>query len=186
MVDIFAEIAQDAMKAPEVPTDEKLEGLAAIVNKQLELEQKVADLEEFLRSYKKELLMVQTRELPNAMQELGYAELKMADGSKITVKPFVSASIPKDKKPMAYAWLNENGHGDLIKHIISVNTGKDQEQAEQVRKVLSEINITPSEVEKVEPQTLKVFIRGQVEAGQPIPLELFGAYLGQKATIKKG
>ena len=45
MADIFAEIAQDAMKAPEVPTDDKLEGLAAIVNKQLELEQKVENFQ---------------------------------------------------------------------------------------------------------------------------------------------
>ena len=186
MVDVFAEMAQDAMKSPEVPTDKKLEGLAAIVNKQLDLEQKVKDFEDLLKQYKKDLLIIQTRELPNAMQEIGCTELKMADGSQITVKPFVSASIPKDKKPEAYNWLHQNGHGDLIKHLISVNTGRDQKQAEQVREALSKINMVPLEVEKVEPQTLKVFIRGQVEAGQPIPLELFGAYLGQKATIKKG
>ena len=94
MVDVFAEMAQDAMKSPEVPTDKKLEGLAAIVNKQLDLEQKVKDFEDLLKQYKKDLLIIQTRELPNAMQEIGFTELKMADGSQITVKPFVSASIP--------------------------------------------------------------------------------------------
>jgi hypothetical protein len=36
----------------------------------------------------------------------------------------------------------------------------------------------------VEPMTLKAWVKEQVERGNAFPAELFGAYIGQKATIK--
>jgi hypothetical protein len=38
--------------------------------------------------------------------------------------------------------------------------------------------------EKVEPMTLKAWVREQIERGNEFPQELFGAYIGQKAVIK--
>jgi len=42
-----------------------------------------------------------------------------------------------------------------------------------------------SQLEKVEPMTLKAWLRERVEAGDPIPLDLFGAFITQRATIKR-
>ena len=39
---------------------------------------------------------------------------------------------------------------------------------------------------KVEPMTLKGFIRELVESGKEIPMETFGVFIGHKITIKKG
>jgi hypothetical protein len=36
----------------------------------------------------------------------------------------------------------------------------------------------------VEPQTLKAWVKERVEKGQPVDSELFGVFIGQKATIK--
>ena len=36
----------------------------------------------------------------------------------------------------------------------------------------------------VHPSTLKAFVRERVEAGDDFPMDLFGAFIGQRATIK--
>ena len=40
-------------------------------------------------------------------------------------------------------------------------------------------------MEKVEPMTLKGWLKERVEAGDAVPLDLFGAYISQRATIKR-
>jgi len=41
-----------------------------------------------------------------------------------------------------------------------------------------------SQREWVEPSTLRAFIREQHESGKKLPMDLLGAYVGQKTTIK--
>ena len=184
--DIFAEMEADAVDASVIPKDTELSGVAAIAQKQLELEADVARTEDYLKQLKKDLEQVSTRDLPDALMELGLSGLPLADGTVITIKPFVSASISKNRQEEAHTWLNNNGHGDLIKNIISVNTGKDAEAADLAYKALADVGFAPDTKESVHSQTLKAFVREQVEAGTALPLELFGVFLGQKATIKKG
>jgi len=37
---------------------------------------------------------------------------------------------------------------------------------------------------EVHPQTLKAWVREQVEDGASFPMDLFGAYIGHRATIR--
>ena len=39
--------------------------------------------------------------------------------------------------------------------------------------------------EEVHPQKLRAWIKERVEAGEDFPMELFGAYIGQRAVIKR-
>ena len=186
MNDIFAEMEADAIDASVIPQDKELLGVAAIAQKQLELEDSVSRAEDHLKQLKKDLEQVSTRDLPDALMELGLSGLPLADGTVISIKSFVSASISKANQEQAHQWLVEHGHADLIKNIISVNTGKDALAATTAYEALAEAGFTPDTKESVHNQTLKAFVREQVEAGTALPLELFGVFLGQKATIKKG
>jgi len=38
----------------------------------------------------------------------------------------------------------------------------------------------------VHPQTLRAFVKERCEAGEDFPMELFGAWVGQRAVIKRG
>ena len=49
---------------------------------------------------------------------------------------------------------------------------------------LNEKGFQSSQREWVEPSTLRAFIREQHEAGNQLPMDLLGAYVGQKTTIK--
>jgi hypothetical protein len=87
----------------------------------------------------------------------------------------------------AYRWLTDHGHGDLIKSEVSVLFGKEElENAEKLMKKLEKDGYSFDSKQSVHASTLKSWLAGQVEAAEPVPLELFGAFLGQVATIKKG
>lgn len=184
--DIFAEMEADAVEAAAIPEDQALEGIAGLAQQQLKLEQDIEATEQVLKDLKKDLQHIQTRVIPDALAELGLSSISLSTGESVTVKPFVSASISANNRTEAHTWLRENGFGDLIKCITSVDTGRDENAAEQARKALAEAGLAPETNESVHSGTLKAFVREQVEAGTPIPLELFGAFLGQKSTISKG
>ena len=184
--DIFAEMAVDAVEVKNIPKDNELSGIQSIVARQVGLEQQVAAQEQVLKDLKRQLLEVQTDELPQAMDALGLLTVSLRTGEKVEIKPFVSASISKANREEAYTWLRDHGHGDLIKVITKVDTGRDMKAAQKAQKALVKAGLAPSTEESVHSGTLKVWVREQVEAGEPIPLELFGAFFGQKSTITKG
>lgn len=186
-MDILQEIEQEASKASvdQIPDNASLDTLTQLAEQQIKLTDAIARSEEMVRDLKKQFREVTEKKIPDMMTELQLKEIVLTDGSKLSVKTFVSASISQEKKGEAYQWLEENGYGDLIKHTISVSVGRDQEAAVNAYKALTELGMKPMDQEKVEPQTLKAFIKGQVEKGEACPLELFGAYLGQKSTITR-
>lgn len=164
-----------------------LKQVAALVRQQLVLEQRVEDLTTELKRAQQDLAHISGEILPAALAEHGLTELKMADGSKVTVSSFVSASITKEKSDAAHQWLRERGFGDLIKNTVSVNFGKgEDEKAVELVDTLSNMGLDADQKEAVHPSTLKAFVKEQIEKGVEIPSDLFGIFIGQKTAIKKG
>lgn len=164
-----------------------LKQVAALVRQQLVLEQRVDDLTTELKRAQQDLAHISGEVLPAALAEHGLTELKMADGSKVTVSSFVSASITKEKSDAAHQWLRERGFGDLIKNTVSVNFGKgEDEKAVELVDTLSNMGLDADQKEAVHPSTLKAFVKEQIEKGVEIPSDLFGIFIGQKTAIKKG
>jgi hypothetical protein len=123
--------------------------------------------------------------IPEAMAEAGMKKFVMEDGSMIDVKPFYGASISKARQAEAFKWLRDHGFDDIIKNTVSVRFGrKEDELAARMIQLLREQGFIPEQTEKVEPQTLKAWVKERIEKGQPVDSELFGVFIGQKATIK--
>jgi hypothetical protein len=163
-----------------------LSQVSKLAQMQLRLQQKVEVLEYELKIAKKDVRDIAEDQLPAAMSEHNITELKLEDGSSITVKSFYSASIPKSRSEEAFAWLVANGFGDLIKNQVSTNFVRGQEeQAEQFANELAERQMSVNTKKWVEPMTLKAFARDQTEQGKNIPADLFGLFIGEKATITK-
>ena len=109
----------------------------------------------------------------------------MDDGSTVSVQTFYGASIPKDRTEEAFNWLRTNNYGDLIKNVVSVSFGRNEDNvAKSVAGELQSKGFATSQKEWVEPMTLKAFVKEQVEAGRAIPSDLFGIFTGRKAKIK--
>ena len=165
--------------------DDQLSGIAGLAKRAKTLEKELEELEAVMKERKDSLRKLLEETIPAALQELGMKAFKMGDGSSIEVKPFYSASIPEARRAEAYEWLREHGFDDIIKNTVSVRFGRGEDElCETLINLLREQSYPAEQTEKIEPQTLKAWVREMTEQGNEFPTELFGAYIGQKATIK--
>lgn len=171
----------DALKV----SDEQVTGIAGLAKRAKLLEKEMADLEQALKERSDQYRKLTEQTIPEAMAEAGMKKFVMEDGSMIDVKPFYSASIPKARQAEAYAWLRENGLDDIIKNTVSVRFGRGEDElCARLLGLLGQQGYPAEQAEKIEPQTLKAWVKERIEKGQPIDSELFGVFIGQKATIK--
>ena len=146
----------------------------------------VKELEEKLKEEKKKLLKMTDEDLPALMTEANSMEFTLLDGSKVTIKPQYGASIKVDNRPAAYEWLREHGHDDIIKNTISCQFGRGEDDLASSFKAFAEKEgYVPTQTEEIEPMSLRGFVKERVENGDEFPMELFGAYVGQRAVITK-
>ena len=166
-------------------SDNAIKQIANLAKMQLELQKKVEDAEQALKNAEGELRRIAEDLLPSAMAEAGMKSFTLENGSKITVKDDIAASIPKDAVGEAYHWLRSNGFGDIIKNTVSVDFNKEEDQhAAELLAYCQEHQYPATNKQSVHSATLKAFLKEQMAIGVDIPLELFGAYPFQKAVIK--
>jgi len=149
-------------------------------------EAEVADLEQKLKVEKKALLKMTDEDLPTMLAEIGLTSMSLDDGSQISVKPTYGASILVDNKPKAYDWLRDNGYDDIIKNTVACTFGRGEDDKASAFKAIAEKEGYFAEQKTdIHPQTLRAFVKERVENGDDFPMELFGAYVGQRAIIKR-
>jgi hypothetical protein len=167
-------------------SDNSLASVAELAKDALAIEDDIKALEETLAEKKEALRKLTDERIPDVLGEIGMAKFEMTDGSIIEVKPFYSASIPVDRRGEAYEWLRAHGYDDIIKNTVSVQFGRGEDDAagDLINKIRQQ-GLLPEQAEKIESQTLKAWVREMVEKGTEFPTELFGAYVGQKAKIKR-
>ncbi|MFA7063759.1 MAG: hypothetical protein WC132_06450 [Methanomethylophilus sp.] len=162
----------------------ELSQLSALAEQQAAAAAKVADLEAQLNKAREELRDIAERQVPELMDQIGIGEFKTTSGLKIKIDETIRASIPKAKAPLAFAWLKNNGHGSLIKRVVSVAFGKgEDERAEELRQQLS-VQFEVDDNASVHPSTLAAFVREKLRNGEEVPLDLFGVHRQRVSKIE--
>jgi hypothetical protein len=165
--------------------NEDLSSVGALAKRAKVLEKEIEDIEFILKERKEQQRKLLEDSIPAMLQELGMKKFTMADGSTIDVKPFYSASIKEENRAVAYEWLRKNGYDDIIKNTVSVRFGRGEDElCEKLLDSLRGQNYPVEQAQKIEPQTLKAWVKEMVERGAEFPTETFGVYTGHKATIK--
>jgi hypothetical protein len=165
--------------------EDGLKGLTALARRAKVLEHEMDELEATLKERKESYRKVTEESLPEAMAELGMKSFIMDDGSKVDVKPFYSATISAARRAEAYEWLRSRNFDDIIKNTVSVRFGRGEDElCARLLDLLRAQGFPSEQAEKIEPMTLKAWVKEQIERGAELPMELFGVYIGQKATIK--
>jgi len=171
----------DALKV----SDDQVSGISGLAKRAKLLEKEIDELADSLKEKAEQHRKLTEQTIPEAMAEAGMKSFKMGDGSSIEVKPFYSASIPKARQAEAYTWLRDNGYDDIIKNTVSVRFGRGEDElCARLLGLLGQQGYPVEQAQKIEPQTLKAWVKERVEKGQPIDSELFGVFIGQKASIK--
>ena len=168
--------------------DSELQKLSSNIQKQLDYDIQIEELEETLKELKRERAILSEDTIPQQMQELGISDTTMADGSRVTIKEGFHCRIPKDKIEQAHAYLRENELGDIIKNqvITSFGTGEDNMAGDLAGHIQDSYGITPDVKESVHPSTLKATLKKRHEEGLSDPDDLFGIFIRPETKITKG
>jgi len=158
--------------------------IATSCNKLLETQKQIAKIDEQLKKFKDTETTLSEQTIPNLMQRAGVTLIKLKDGSSVEIKPFYAARIPSSKIEEAFEWLRINGHGDLIKNNVMITFRRKQDnEAKSLVAELREKGHNVKQAEKVEPMTLKAFVKEQIQDGKNVPSDLFGVYVANKTKI---
>jgi len=118
------------------------------------------------------------------MQKAGAASIKLTDGTAVEIKPYYGARIPASRTEEAFDWLRENNFADLIKNNVTLTFGRNEDNvAKSIVDDLRNKGHNVKQAEKVEPMTLKAFVREQIEKGKDVPADLFGVYVATRTKL---
>lgn len=164
-----------------------LTSVAALARQIRDKEENISKLEDTLKAEKKALLKLTDEEMPAMLAEIGISSFSLDDGSTVEVKQTYGASILMDNRPAAYEWLREHGYDDIIKNTVLCQFGRgEDDQASAFAAFAQQQGYVPEQKTEIHPQTLRAFVKERVEEGEAFPMELFGAWVGQRAVIKRG
>ena len=181
MNDLIKQMQADAETIPE----DNMGKIGAVATDIAETEIEIANLKEQLKKKEDYKTKLSEEVLPSLFSEVGLTEVKLSDGRKVKVSEYYRAAIKVENREAAYTWLRNNGFGDLVKNQVTCSFGRNEdEKASSLISDLNEKGLEPMQREWVEPSTLRAFIREQHEAGKQLPMDLLGAFVGQKTTIK--
>lgn len=164
-----------------------LTSVAALARKIRDHEAQIENLEQLAKSLKKELLKLTDEDMPAMLAEIGISSFSLDDGSQVEVKQTYGASILVNNRPQAYEWLRDHGYDDIIKNTVLCQFGRGEDDlASSFAAFAQQQGYVPEQKTEIHPQTLRAFVKERVEEGEDFPMELFGAWVGQRAVIKKG
>ena len=185
-IDMVDMMAHDSAE-PGVITNEQLAAISALARSQRDQEQRVAELEKELDEAHKRLRKTSEVDLPSVMDEVGLESFTLTDGTRITVKETLYASISAAKKPAAAQWLLDNELGSLVKDTVSVPFEKgDHERAVALQDFLRCEGYEPGVAETINTASVKAAINELMEQGREVPLDLFGAYFVKRSRLESG
>lgn len=82
--------------------------------------------------------------------------------------------------------MRPRSHADIIKNTVACTFGRGEDDKASAFKAFAEKEGYFAEQETgIHHSTLRAFVKERVENGDDFPMELFGAYVGQRAIIKR-
>ena len=185
-IDIFDEedriFDASTLEGVQAENGKQLSGLVRRLN---EKQEQIDETEKYLKELKAEKQRIAFEHIPMLMDEMAIERIDV-DGLPVKLKPFVTASIPADRKQDAFNWLREHGLDDIIKNDIIVSFGRGQDnKAGDMMYDLEQKGFHPEQKTHIHSMTLKAFVRERVEKGLPIDLDMFGAFVARTAEIKR-
>ena len=167
-----------------IKTDEVKE-ISEACNKLTSQNQKVETIQKSLKEAEEEARRLSEEVIPTLMQQAGVSSIKLDDGTSVEVSPYYYAKISEDKRAEAFQWLRENDHGDLIKNNVSVSFGKGEDSnAVNLKSELEAKGLVVDQKQDVHWQTLRGFVKEQIEKNKTLPSETFGLYIANRTKIK--
>lgn len=147
--------------------NDSLQRISALAQLMVQAQSLVDKAELELRRRKEALRLLAEEDLPDLMRELELTEIKLLDGSSVSVDDEVSCAISEERRAAAHAWLEARGFGGLIKHELRVSfgVGEDEQARCAAERMAAELRRDVNVIDNVHAATLKAFIKEQLATG---------------------
>jgi hypothetical protein len=175
--------------------DNLLRQISLTALSQVEAQQAVIAAEAEVARLELALKVIKEQTLPALMEAACQTEITTSDDLVVKVEHIIRASIqeeqPEEQKQAAFKWLEDNGHGSVIKNQVIVEFSKDQnEQAAKLVEALRKMELKAPVMRRktVHHSTLTSLVRellsSQDETKPPVPLDLLGAFDRIETSVK--
>ena len=153
-----------------------IKAIADLAQCLLQAEERVLQAETLLKAAKENARILREETIPAVFAEAGITNFMLASGEKIAIKSEIFANVPRENKPAAAKWLIENGLGGIVKSTVKVDFQKnDFDNARQLKEELARDGYCAAAEQDFNTTSLKACLREKIAAGEPVPLDLFGA-----------
>ena len=108
--------------------------------------------------------------IPELMEKLGMKNFETTSGLKIKLDKEIHVHISEVNRVAAHIWLEENGHGGMIKReiVVAFNREQEEEAKELQNKLRGEYPGVKAK-EAVHNSTLKAWVKNRMKVGETIP-----------------
>ena len=108
-------------------------------------------------------------DIPTVLDEVGVTSIRV-DDHLVSVETKYFPNVVKANEAAFFEWLRKTGHDDLIKNEVKVVFGRGEDEvAAGVYTDLREHYDAVTQKQTVHAQTLRAFVREQMEAGAELP-----------------
>ena len=179
----------------DLPTKEEMASLAVLVSSWELNERAIAANTQTMKELAAEKLKLETDLIPSLMVSAGGIDkFTLDNGTEISIENILKTSIGdgskggKDYRPEAFAWLEEHGHGDVIKDALTLNLGRGEVAQRRAAALITAAEQNGvddySRKRSVAWNTLSALIEEQLGEGVEVPKETFGVFQQRRAIIK--
>jgi hypothetical protein len=166
----------------------ELSELSVLCKYLVQLDKEILEAEKHVSQLKRDRQAFSREHIPDLMADIGLHELTLDDGSSVGIVRKYYANISAERSEKAHTWLRENGQESLIKITLGRTFGAGLE--DKVDKLVMENFFKENEIEyetkeAVHPQTLKAFVKAQIESGNKnFPKDIFGVFDTDETVVE--
>lgn len=159
-------------------------GMATFVARWLKGAKEIEKVERKLADMKQAQLELVRSILPEALDNAETTQVRLRNGTLITLHEEAIVSIPEAEREAAHKWLVKNGHSDIVQSNLIIDE-RDLDSGTQmhIKQLLVDLGATYKEDQKIHPQTLRAWGREMVKDGKKLP-KCFAIFNLREARIK--
>jgi hypothetical protein len=177
---------EPTMPSGSAPSGGELEALSKLADALVQTREHIERLERETKEAKDKERDLSEHRIPQAMEAVGMAEIRTTNGFRIQIADKIRASITKAREREAIAWLEDNGHGDIIKRTVAVmfDRGEDVAMEALCAELRSKgLPVKPSAA--VHHSTLAALVKELLESGEDVPFDTLGVFVQRVTKIEK-
>ena len=178
--DVIGQAFKDATEV--IPPVERVKQLATLAQEQLTLEQAMKAKEDELAELKEKHKKVTESDIPDCMTTLGITEIRLENGLILSIKPYYYGKVDSLE---AYKWLEDNGHGGLIRGEIKMSYPKETSRKliDAIREFIKQQGFVSDDKISVHHATLSSWLREMIEGGEYVDREVLNVTTGFRAKL---